>query len=85
MNKTCPKCGCGMTVEDDGRPMHVGRVFGVPDSYFCVARQRDQLVERNRELVEALSVMEMWVPTHCENQAVAAARAVLARAKEAKP
>lgn len=44
-----------------------------------------ELEKRNRELVEALSVMEMWVPTHCENQAVTAARAVLARAKEIKP
>lgn len=91
MNKTCPKCGadyngrpapnqhdywCGSTTWGDGD------FYQSPE---CVRRERDQLVERNRELVEALSVMEMWVPTHCKNQAVAAARAVLARSKEAKP
>ena len=62
MSKTCPECGCEMTVEDDGRPKHVGRVFGVPDSYFCVARQRDQLVERNRELVERIKRLEEAKP-----------------------
>lgn len=91
MNKTCPKCGA----EYNGRPapnQHDywcgSTTWGDGDFYQspeCVRRERDQLVERNRELVQALSVMEMWVPTHCENQAVAAARAVLARAKEAKP
>ena len=53
--------------------------------HFRDAKKMVHLEEVNRELVEALSVMEMWVPTHCKNQAVAAARAVLARSKEAKP
>ena len=45
------------------------------------AMELEALRTANRELVEALSAMEMWVPTHCENQVVAAARAVLAKAK----
>ena len=35
----------------------------------------------NRELVEALSTMEMWVPTYCENPVVAKALAILAKHK----
>ena len=61
-----------MTVEDDGRPKHVGRVFGVPDSYFCVARQRDQLLAQNIELTERIKRMEE-------------AALIRLKAKEAKP
>lgn len=35
----------------------------------------------NRELVEALDAIEMWVPTDCENPIVASARAILAKHK----
>lgn len=55
------------------------------EDYFRGVTEMTKLEARNRELVEALSAMEMWVPTHCENQVVAAARAVLAKAKETKP
>ena len=101
MNKTCPKCAadyngrpapnqhdywCGSTTWNDGD------FYQSPE---CVRRERDQLLERNRELVGALSEMiEILKEWHCdfrhevqvrEVDAVKKAETVLAKAKEIKP
>lgn len=91
MSETCPNCGAGY----NGRPAQNRRDYWCSSTTWndgdfyqspeCVRRERDLLLEWNLELVQALSAMEMWVPTHCENQVVAEARAVLAKHKEAKP
>ena len=64
MNNTCPKCGA----EYNGRPapnQHDywcgSTTWGEGDFYQspeCVRRERDQLVERNRELVERIKRLE---------------------------
>lgn len=64
MNKTCPKCGA----DYNGRPapnQHDywcgSTTWGEGDFYQspeCVRRERDQLVERNRKLVERIKRLE---------------------------
>ena len=54
----CPKCGGEMTVECDGRPMHVGRNWPLDDYSFCLESQRDQLAER----VRVLEACRSWRP-----------------------
>lgn len=99
MNKTCPKCAadyngkpalkesrywCGASEWDDG---------DFYQSRECVQRERDKLLEQNRELVEALE----WMVCASEDvqskgyafarldAGVVIARTTLAKHKEAKP
>lgn len=69
----CPKCGCEMTVECDGRLMHVGRNWRQDDYSFCLERQRDQLAERVKELEDvrdlALDTLKM-VASNIRNELV---------------
>lgn len=37
----CALCGCEMTVETDGTPMHKGRHWPDIDRVFCLKRQLD--------------------------------------------
>ena len=130
MSKTCPKCGSG-SIGDRGLLYYCGnKSTGVHETGKCIKIQRDQLLERIKQLEEAgdglqkaslvfllsfvgddyyadegtpirqvdpdASVQWEDPPTagdHVQlqnaidkwNQAVAAARAVLEKAKEAKP
>ena len=99
MNKTCAKCAaeyngkpapkqhdywCGSTTWGDGD------FYQSPE---CVRRERDQLLERNLELVEALEVLvcaseDVQSKGYAFAQldgCVVTARAVLAKHKETKP
>ena len=99
MRKTCPKCAadyngkpapkqhdywCGSTTWGDG---------GFYQSPECVRRERDRLLEQNRELVEALEVL-LCASEKVQKKGyafaqldagVATARDALAKAKETKP
>jgi len=99
MSKTCPKCRadyngkpalkesrywCGSSEWDDG---------DFYQSRECVQRERDQLLERNQELVEALELL-LCASEDVQkkgyffaelDRGVVTARAVLAKHKEAKP
>ena len=58
--KKCQKCGCEMTVECDGRPMHVGRNWPRDDYSFCLERLRDKsstTIYELRGMVEYLAAM----------------------------
>jgi len=48
--EACPFCGCGMTVMDDGAPMHQGRKWYETERVVCLERQ---LAHRNRDLTAA--------------------------------
>ena len=48
--EACPFCGCGMTVMDDGAPMHQGRKWYETERVVCLERQ---LANRNRDLTAA--------------------------------
>ena len=60
MNKTCPKCGSG-SIGDRGLLYYCGnKSTGVYETGKCIKIQRDQLLERIKQLEEAGNDLVWW-------------------------
>lgn len=53
----CALCGCEMTVETDGTPMHEGRHWPDIDRVFCLKRQLDAANARIKRLEAGIELL----------------------------